>query len=136
MSFFLSMISVSFSQVGFGAIYFGFLYSSLAILVGIVFVDSDLLYALFGVSAAFALLSPTSSQVRVETRGVVDLSHADPTHLYPVLLFSNPVPGFFDFGSQLDFRLSHSYVAALSKVLRNPPLASDGADSSLGFVAE
>ena len=90
--------------------------------------------ALFGVFTDFAGLSPISSQVRVGTRGAADLSHADPIPLYPVLLFSNPVPGFFDVGSQLDRRVSHSYVAALSNVLRNPPLASDGADSSLGFV--
>jgi hypothetical protein len=35
------MTSVSFSQVGFGAIYFGFLYSSFATLTGVVFVVSD-----------------------------------------------------------------------------------------------
>ena len=40
-SFFLSMISVSFSHVGFGAIYFGFLYSSFATLTGVVFVVPD-----------------------------------------------------------------------------------------------
>ncbi len=129
------MTSVSFSQVGFGAIYFGFLYSSFAIFIGVSFVvGSDLVWALFGASAGLAGLSPISSQVRVITRGVLDLSHADPTPLYPVLLFSNPVPGFFDVGSQLDRRVSHSYVADLSNVLRNPPLASDGADSSLGLV--
>ena len=40
-SFFLSMTSVSFSQVGFGAIYFGFLYSSLATLAGVSFIVVD-----------------------------------------------------------------------------------------------
>ena len=103
MSFFLSILVASFSQVGFGGLYFGFLISVLVIFFSKLGFEN-----FFHSIDSLSLFSFGISHFLVVFTGAVDLSHVDPTHLYPVLLFSNPVPGFTEFLSQLDFLSFHS----------------------------
>jgi len=102
MSSFLLIGLMSFSQVGFCGVYFVFLSQNSCFLS---FLKSDfgdcLIISLF-------LISFGISHFLVVFTGAVDLSQVDPTHLYHVLLFSNPVPGFTEFLSQLDFLSFHS----------------------------
>lgn len=112
MSFFLSIISFSFSQVGFGGVYLGFLSKSSWALSFLKLGFGNCLVSFFPISFGI-------SHLRVVLIGAADLSHADPTHLYPVLLFSNPVPGFIEFLSQLDFLSLDSLGCFFSSVFQN-----------------
>ena len=126
---------ISFSQVGFGAIYFSFLYSFFSFILGISLsklgFGKDFLYSFF-VSLDFSL---SSSQVRVDFRGTSDLFQVDSSHLYPVLLFLNPVPGFIEFLSQLDFLSFPSVGCFFSKVFPNGFLETVSSVSYLGLLA-
>lgn len=163
MSFFLSITSYSFSQVGFGGVYFGFLsrdfwveevfFSKLGFGNGFELFLSKSRVGVFGFASfsqdrffhlyphtfhslfVFAIFSASVSHFLVITRGAVDLSQVDPTHLYPVLLFSNPVPGFTEFLSQLDFLSVPSIGCFFSKVFPNGFLEIVSSVSYLGLLA-
>ncbi len=116
MSVFLSMILFSISHVGFG--------NSFLVLMGdisdflSIFPDFDSegffhwYHDVFPVWEAISFFSTGVSHFLVIFFGSLDFFHPASSHLYPVLLFLNPVPGFTEFLSQLDFLsrdISHSF---------------------------
>lgn len=162
MSFFLSITPLSFSQVGFGSVYFGFLsrdfdtgdtffsklgfgnvptfFLSKSRVGGVAFFSFShdgffhLYPQIFHSFFVFAIFSASVSHFRVVFIGTADLSQAEPTHLYPVLLFSNPVPGFTEFLSQLDFLSFPSVDCFFSKVFQNGFLETVSSVSDLDLL--